>query len=222
MFDVGWDKAGFQSHLLSWFEREGRDFPWRNTRDPFAMLVAEKLLQQTKARDGVVSAYSTILATYPTPVELSQARLSELEAIVQPLGLGYRAAELKDMAKALVDHYGGSAPGKLDELMKLPGVGSYSARAVLSFAYGQDVPVVDTNVARILYRVFSIPGKFPANPARKRSLLDLASFLLPPWRSRDFNFALLDLGALICKARSPDCPNCPVLEHCQYGLGVVE
>lgn len=214
---ASWDTLEFQLCLLGWFESWGRGFPWRDTRDPFAIIVAEKLLQQTRVRDDVVFAYQTILTAYPTPEALSSANVADLEEMVRPLGLKYRAAELKTMAIDLVNNHEGRVPDDLQQLLNLTGVGSYSARAVLSFAYGADMPVVDTNVARILYRVFAIQGDMPANPARKKSLIELAGSILPDGHSREFNFALLDLGALVCVARSPNCLSCPVAKLCVYG-----
>jgi A/G-specific adenine glycosylase len=210
-------KKLFQERLLSWFWREGRDFPWRLTTDPFAVLVAEKLLQQTRVRDTVVDAYGIILERYATPAELAQADLPDLEEIIRPLGLVYRAAELQAMARELMERHDGRIPDNLKELMHLTGVGSYVARAVMSFAYGKDVPIVDTNVARILYRVFAIPGPMPANPARKRILIELADSLIPEDHARQFNLAMLDLGALICTPTSPNCDSCPINEVCRHG-----
>lgn len=214
-----WDLAGFQQHLLTWYSQNGRCFPWRETSDPYAILIAEKLLQQTQARESVISAYQELLATYPSPQLLAAANLAEVTAIVQPLGLAYRAAELIELAAGLVSLHDGAVPNDLSSLMVLTGVGDYSARAVLSFAFGYDVAVVDTNVARIFYRVFDIPGRMPSNPARKRRLIDLATALLPAGQARQFNLALLDLGALVCIPRSPDCEGCPVLKYCNYGKG---
>lgn len=212
-----WDLIGFQQHLLAWYNQNGRRFPWRETSDPYAILIAEKLLQQTRAGESVASAYQVLLSTYPSPEALSEAKLADVTAIVQPLGLAYRAAELIDLAAGLVSLHGGAVPNDLSSLMVLTGVGDYSARAVLSFAFGYDVAVVDTNVARIFYRVFDIPGRMPSNPARKRRLIDLATALLPAGQARQFNLALLDLGALVCTPRSPDCEDCPVLKYCNYG-----
>jgi A/G-specific adenine glycosylase len=212
-----WDLVGFQQRLLTWYSQNGRRFPWRETADPYAILIAEKLLQQTQARESVISAYQALLSTYPSPGALAKANLADVRAIVQPLGLAYRAAELIGLAASLVSLYDGVIPDSLVALMALPGVGDYSARAVLSFAFGYDVAIVDTNVARIFYRVFGIPGPMPSNPARKRSLIDLATALLPAGQARQFNLALLDLGALICTPRAPDCEVCPVLKYCDYG-----
>jgi A/G-specific adenine glycosylase len=210
-----------QGRLLAWFQREGRDFPWRKTTDPYALLLAEKLLQQTRARDAVVEAYKILLAEYPSPESLAVAHLPELEEVIRPLGLVYRAGELKSMATELVERHDGNVPSNLSELMELTGIGSYGARAVLSFGYGVDIPVVDTNVARILYRVFGIPGPMPSNPARKRNLLELADSLIPSGQAREFNLALLDLGSSICTASSPECARCPILTLCEYGQKAV-
>lgn len=212
-----WDLVGFQQRLLTWYSQNGRRFPWRETADPYAILIAEKLLQQTQARESVVSAYRALLATYPSPEMLAGASLADVTAIVQPLGLAYRAAELIELAAGLVSLHGGAVPNDLSSLMALTGVGDYSARAVLSFAFGYDVAVVDTNVARIFYRVFAIPSRMPSNPARKRSLIDLATALLPAGQARQFNLALIDLGALVCTPRAPDCMACPVLKYCDFG-----
>ncbi len=210
-------RIGFQERLLSWFEQACRDFPWRSQSDPYATLIVEKLLQQTAAREVVVQAYQQLLDQYPTPQHLSQANVPELEQIVRPLGFTYRAKELRTMAQELVARHNGIVPGNLNDLLNLPGVGDYAARAVLSFAYGEDVPVVDTNVARFLYRLYGLEGPLPANPARKRSLISLAGKLIPAGRSKEFNLAILDLCAQICRPTNPLCPDCPVQVYCVYG-----
>ncbi len=214
---LDWNLTGFQQDLLTWYHHNGRRFPWRETSNPYAILIAEKLLQQTQARESVVSAYQALLRAYPSPHALAEANLADVAAIIQPLGLAYRATELIKLGAGLVSLHEGAVPDKLSNLMALAGVGDYSARAVLSFAFGYNVAVVDTNVARIFYRVFSISGRMPSNPARKRSLIDLATALLPAGQARQFNLALLDLGALICTHRAPACKDCPVLKYCDFG-----
>lgn len=209
--------AKLQKYLLAWFEANRREYPWRETRDPYAVLVAEKLLQQTAVGDRVVKAYEAILALYPSPLSLANAELEHLEEIVFPLGLHYRARELKTLASVLIERCEGVIPDNIGELKALPGVGEYTARAVLSFAYGEDVPVVDTNVARFLYRVFRLDGPVPANPARKKSLIALAGKLLPQGHSKEFNLAILDLCALICTPSNPECNTCPVYSLCEFG-----
>lgn len=211
------NKQSFQQSLLTWFEQEGRAFPWRFNADAYAVLIAEKLLQQTLARDALVAAYSTILERYPDPQHLGQASVQDVEAIIRPLGFVYRAKELVTMAKELQERHNGQVPQEFKQLMALTGVGDYAARAVLSFAFGDDVAVVDTNVARFLFRLYGLPGPLPANPARKRQLVELASSLVPEGRSKDYNLAVLDLCAKICKLSNPRCPVCPLLAYCDYG-----
>ncbi len=213
------DSTGhFQDSLLAWFARAKRDFPWRSRRDPYAVLIAEKLLQQTAARDVVVRSYEHLLRRYPTTELLAQAHVPDLESIIRPLGFAYRAVELREMARSLVARHGGEVPADLGALLALPGVGDYAARAVLSFAFGEDVPVVDTNVARFLYRLYGLPGRQPTNPARKKSLINLAATLVPTGRSKDYNLAILDLCATVCKPGVPLCAVCPVRPYCVHGL----
>lgn len=211
------NKQSFQQSLLAWFEQEGRDFPWRFNADPYAVLVAEKLLQQSLARDILVDAYNKILEHYPDPQRLSQASIPDIEEIIRHIGFVYRAKELVTMARELQERHNGRVPPDFKQLMALTGVGDYAARAVLSFAFAEDVAVVDTNVARFLFRLYGLPGALPANPARKRYLVELASSLVPEGRSKDYNLAILDLCAKICKPYNPLCPMCPVRDYCDYG-----
>jgi A/G-specific adenine glycosylase len=216
------NKEAFQSALLVWFERYRRRFPWRRKSNPYAILIAEKLLQQTAARDVVVQAYTQFLKQYPTPRHLAGARVLDIEEIIRPLGFLYRAKELQSLGEELVARHGGKLPRTLKELLALPGVGDYAARAVLSFAYGEDVPIVDTNVARFLYRIYGIEGKMPSNPARKKSLIALAATLVPFTRSKEWNLAILDLCAAVCTPTKPKCNLCPVRQYCVYGLSRCE
>lgn len=216
------DVLEIQTRLLDWFHISGRQFPWRQTRDPYAMLLAEKLLQQTVVREGVVQAYDDLLVAYPTPAALAEADVESIRATIQSLGLHYRAQELVALAREISEKHGGHVPQDFKSLLALPGVGDYIARAVLCFAFGQDVPIVDTNVARILYRLFGLPGPMPANPARKRNLTELAESLLPIGQSREFNLAMLDLGALVCKAPMPKCDLCPLLPVCEFAISTTE
>ena len=211
------DIHAFQTQLLSWFQVHGRDFPWRSHSDPFAILLAEKILQQTAARPASVRCFQQLLSRYPTPHSMAHANIETLEQIFLPIGLFYRARELPVLARQIVERHDGAVPANLHELLALTGVGSYIARAVLSFAYHQDVGVVDTNVSRILYRVFAIAGPKPANPARKRLLLELSDSLVPSGASRQFNLAVLDLGGIICVNRQPKCRECPILDFCSLG-----
>ncbi|MBL7091655.1 hypothetical protein [Acidovorax sp.] len=216
------DVLEIQTRLLDWFRISGRQFPWRQTCDPYAMLLAEKLLQQTVVREGVVQAYDDLLVAYPTPTALAEADVESIRTMIQSLGLHYRAQELVALTREISEKHGGCVPQDLKSLLALPGVGDYIARAVLCFAFGQDVPIVDTNVARILYRLFGLSGPMPANPARKRNLIELAGSLLPTGQSREFNLAMLDFGALVCKSSSPECDHCPLSPVCEFNISTTE
>lgn len=209
--------SSLQESLLSWFAENQRQLPWRGTSSPFAILVAEKLLQQTAAREFVVQAYLELVDRYPSPDDLARANTEDLEGIVAPLGLKYRATELKRLGQVLAEAHGNSVPNDYETLKQLPGIGEYIARAVLSFAFQDHIAVVDTNVARFLFRVFAIDMPIPANPARKRWLWSLADDLLPHGRSRQFNLAILDLCASLCLPQQPKCDKCPIQVQCAMG-----
>lgn len=197
-----------------------RDFPWRTTRDPYAILIAEKLLQQTAAREAVVLAYTELLAAYPTPQDLAEAKHADLLEMIKPLGFHYRARELVILAAQIQEQFSGTIPHTLRELKSLPGVGEYIARAILSFAFDEDFAVVDTNVARWLHRILGVESSLPSNPARNQQLLLFATVLLPPGQSRDFNFAVLDLCSQVCLAKHPLCGSCPLQELCVYSSNI--
>ena len=210
------DRLAMRS-LLSWGSRNMRQFPWRTRRTAYRVLLAEKLLQQTAARPAVVQAYQRLISYCSSPARLARANIRKLENIVRPLGFVYRARELKKLGKALNARHNGRVPRDLRLLVKLPGVGDYAARAVLSFAFGEAVPIVDTNVGRFLYRFFGLDLPMPSNPARNKALLELAAQLLPNADSDRFNFALLDLCANICIAQNPKCQICPLRLSCVTG-----
>jgi len=213
--------ANIQNKLLSWFDQNGRSFPWRETSDPYKVLLAEKLLQQTAVNTQVMSAYKLITKRHPTIKHLAKAKAKELAPVIRPLGFAYRAKELPLLAKAVIKKSAGEIPKDLNSLLSLPGVGDYAARAVLSFAHNCDVPIVDTNVARLLHRVFGIDGPLPANPARSKRLINIAARLIPAGRSREFNLAALDLCASICTARRPKCFRCPIQKQCDTGQAML-
>jgi len=215
--NVSLNKGEIQRRLLEWYQQNKRDFPWRRTKDGFAVLLAEKLLQQTRVRESVVNAYNALRSTYPSPESLWKADPKHIETLVAPLGLKYRAAEIQLMCKDLIEKHNGKVPAEYDALIQLTGVGEYCARATLSFAFGEDVAVVDTNVARFLHRLCGIDRPLPANPARKKYLQKLADELLPEGEARQFNLAVLDFCALVCKPGRPLCERCPIRSFCAYG-----
>jgi DNA (cytosine-5)-methyltransferase 1 len=215
-------RAELQNVLLAYHRSSGRGaLPWRRTADPFRILVAEKLLQQTAARSAVVEAYLSLLGKWPSPRALARAAVVEVRAVLQPLGLPYRAAELVSMSQVLVRRHRGKVPFTRSALLALPGVGEYAANAVLSFTRREETPVVDTNVGRLLRRVFALEDAAPANPARDRSLHALASWLIAAKPSKELNYAMLDLTAALCIARKPRCESCPLGEVCVTGASSV-
>ena len=206
--------ARFRRALLAWYRKAARDLPWRRTRDPYAVLVSEFMLQQTQV-SRVVDYYGTFLDRYPTIRHLARARASQVRESWEGLGYYRRAANLHRLARAVVAEHDGIIPPDPADLRKLPGVGAYTAGAVATFAYERRAAAVDTNVARVLARVFK--GRSPAQ-ASLPHLTRLAE-ALQPRRGRTawaFNQALMELGALVCAARAPKCAICPVRSLCRW------
>lgn len=202
--------------LIKWYKENHRDYPWRNTNDPYSILIAEKLLQQTSVNESVIKVYNRILSKYPNIRSLSYAESDDLIPIVATLGLNYRAYELVKLARVIVERHGGEIPDNLDRLIELPGIGEYIARAILCFAYGLDVPIVDTNIARFIYRIFGWQGKMPSNPARVRRLIMQVEKLMVNGKAKIINLAMLDLCSSICSIKEPACLICPISKECQY------
>ena len=206
------DPHAVHERLLLWFAAQGRDLPWRHTRDPYAILVAEIMLQQTGV-ERVLPKYEAWLARFPTLHALAAAPRSEVIRLWSGLGYNSRAVRLHEVARQVVDEHGGQLPDTLEGLLKLKGIGRYTAGAVLSFAFGRDVAVLDTNVRRVLTRVFLGPRR-TARLRGERRLWDLAETLVPAGRAYDFNQALMDFGATWCTPRRPRCPACPMRGFC--------
>ena len=208
----------FKRRLLKWFRSLGRDLPWRHTRDPYRILVSEVMLQQTQVA-RVEDFYRQFLARFPTIHALADASPSAVRDAWDGLGYYRRADNLSRLARIVVERYDGTIPDDLDSLEALPGIGRYTAGAVASFAYEKRVPAIDTNVARVLSRVFPrAAGRHLSRSAAQRRW-DLARRLLPRRRRSawEFNQALMDLGALYCTARRPKCLECPVRPNCRTG-----
>ena len=202
-----------QRRLLAWYARHKRDLPWRRTSDPYHILVSEIMLHQTQV-DRVAPKFEQFVAKYPTVHALAQAPLPELKKIWYPLGYNYRPARLRSIARESIAKYNGRIPDRYEDLIAMEGVGRYTAGAVLSFAYNKDEPTLDTNVARVLARVFGVRGDLAKAQAQKR-LWRLAADVIPTGQSSDFNQGMMDLGATICVARKPRCPVCPVRTSCR-------
>ena len=216
--------ALFRRFLLRWFRAHARPFPWRETRDPYRIIVSEFMLQQTQA-SRVEQFYPRFLKRYPTVESLARARPQAVRETWEGLGYYARARNLHALARLVVKEHGARIPGDTETLRGLPGVGRYTAGAVACFAFEKREATVDTNVRRVLGRVFLLAGAHGApRTAHRRSnataVWELAQRILPrlgrtAW---EFNQALMDLGATICVARKPKCPVCPVRKACRIGL----
>ncbi len=202
----------FQRRLLAWYGRHGRDLPWRRTRNPYRVLVSEIMLQQTQV-SRVIPKYHEFLRHYPTLQSLAVARVPDVRRLWYPLGYNVRPVRLRQIARETLARYGGRLPDSAERLRTLPGIGRYTAGAILSFAYGRDAAVLDTNVRRVLRRVF-VGGRRARGLRGDGPLWDLATQLVPPGRGYDFNQALMDFGATICTARRPGCPRCALRPLC--------
>lgn len=203
----------FTHNLLKWYAQQGRTLPWRGSTDPYAVWVSEIMLQQTRV-EAVIPYYFRWMERFPGIPQLAAA--SEQEVLSSWEGLGYysRARNLHKAARILMENYGGELPRELAALRKLPGIGRYSAGAIASMAFGQDVPALDGNIRRVLARFFDVTD--PADsPAGEKRLWLLAEKHLPKGRAGDYNQALMDLGAAICLPKIPRCLLCPLCEQCQ-------
>lgn len=206
------ERRKFRRRLLGWYRKNGRDLPWRQTRDPYRILVSEVMLQQTQV-DRVLPKYHEWLDRYPTIASLAAAPVEEVSQTWYPLGYNVRPKRLHAIARESVERYGGSLPSDEPSLRSFKGIGEYTAGAVLSFAFGQRAAILDTNVARVLFRVFIGRGDAKAH-ATKRRLWEISRTVLPHRHVFDFNQALMDFGAMVCVARKPKCLLCPMRRDC--------
>ena len=203
----------FRRALLGWYERHGRDLPWRRTADPYHILVSEIMLQQTQV-DRVLPKYHEWLAKYPSLEALADASETEVTRSWRPLGYNVRPRRLHAIARESVARYNGQLPSDAETLLSFKGIGAYTAGAIRSFAFGQRAAILDTNVARVLFRVFLGRGDAKAHATRKH-LWAVSEALVPRKRIFDFNQALMDLGAMVCVARKPKCLVCPMTSICR-------
>lgn len=201
--------------LADWYRSSARDLPWRRPDfDAWGTLVSEVMLQQTQAARVAVEI-DRWLARWPTPADLADAPTHEVLRQWGTLGYPRRALRLQDTARAIVERHGGEVPRDVASLLALPGVGDYTARAVAVFHFGDRHPVVDTNVRRVVAR--AVHGRGEAGPAARRDLADVDA-LLPesPADASVVSIALMELGALVCTARAPRCPECPIADACAW------
>ncbi len=208
--------SAVRRRLLGWAAENLRDFPWRRRGvTPYEVLVAELLLKRTTAT-AAARVYPTFIERYPDVRALSMADETELSAVLQPLGLSRQRAQVITELATVLHGRGGRIPKTVRALEGLPGLGAYAARAVMTFGFGIRTAVVDGNVERILRRVF---GEAVAPDVTRKAVVELAGQLLPRSRHQAFNFALIDLGAEVCKPTKPRCHVCPLRKGCDYGMG---
>lgn len=199
--------------LLEWYERHGRALPWRETRDPYAIWVAEIMLQQTRV-EAAIPYYEQFLARFPTVQALADASLEQVLKAWEGLGYYARARNLHRAARLVVSEMDGNLPVTPEALYSLPGVGHYTAAAIASIAFGHEAVALDGNLRRVLCRLFAIDDD-PGRPNTQRRLESLAQAMLPRGRAGDLNQALMDLGAMICTPANPQCLLCPLFHHCR-------
>jgi A/G-specific adenine glycosylase len=204
--------AAVHTSLLQWYAVEKRDLPWRATQDPYAILVSEIMLQQTQV-DRVLPKYSQFLAAFPTLSDLAKAPTSDVISVWVPLGYNMRAVRLQSIARQVLSEHHGRLPETIEELLTLKGIGRYTAGAIACFAYHKQVATVDTNIRRVLHRIF-LGLDSPAPKINDTQMLTLAERVLPPDEAYNWNQALMDLGATICTSNNPRCTQCPVQEVC--------
>lgn len=208
----GLDIPAFRARLLDWFAASARDLPWRRSLDPYHVWLSEIMLQQTQMERGV-AYFTRFIARFPDIAALDAASEDEVLKLWEGLGYYSRARNLRRAARVVMERHGGVFPRGLAEIRALPGVGPYTAGAIASVAFNAAVPAVDANVVRVLARVLDIDAPVSA-PAVKRRIAAAAADLLDREHARAFNQALMELGALVCRPRKPECPACPIAGLC--------
>lgn len=204
--------------ILSWYSRHGRELPWRNISNPYRILLSEVMLQQTQV-SRVLVKYGEFLQRFPTLRKLAESKQSSVVIAWRGMGYNARAVRLHRLAKTILREYGGRFPRAHEEILALPGIGMYTANAVLSSAFRKHTPIVDVNVRRVLSRLFW-PMKTTGTLKPEKAIWQLAYAVLPVGKSYHWNQALMDLGATICTARAPHCNECPVSRHCKSRDGM--
>lgn len=209
------EKKYFSKKIFQWYKKHGRDsLPWRNTNNPYDILVAEMMLQKTHAEEQVLPVYREFLKKYPDIQSLSEAEQTEIKETICSLGLqNIRSRKLKELAIKLKEQFESKIPEKYEELISLPGVGEYIANAVLCMAFNKKTVMVDANFGRVLGRIFY--GKEECPPSKSK-IWRLAKNLIPANNFLQFNLGIIDLGALVCRPQSPKCHLCPFEESCSY------
>lgn len=202
------------SSIIKWWTESGKTYPWRESRDPFHILIAEIMLQRTR-RDKVAEVFPKFVKKFPDAKSVAEADLEELRKVLKPLGLAHRVPRMKKLAEIVARS--GGVPEKYEDLLSLPGVGPYIASAVLCFGFGQPISVVDANIVRVVARITGLKttGKREQD---KKLVEEILLNSVPPRMFRKVNLAMLDLAWELCKPRNPICKPCPVRNNCNHFL----
>jgi len=203
----------FQNVILNWYSKNKRDLPWRTTTDPYKIIVSEIMLQQTQV-DRVIPKYQKFLETFPTIEALEKAPLSQVIELWAGLGYNRRAVNLQAMAKQVTEEYQGRMPKRIEQLQTLKGIGPYTASAVACFAFAQDVPVIDTNIRRIMDRYYGNEER--SGKQREQITFENTKKSVPNGKGVAWNNALMDFGSLVCTAKNPQCASCPLKNDCNF------
>jgi len=215
MFDEIPQKDYFISNLLKWGEKNLRIFEWRYDKTPYKVLISEIMLQRTSAFQ-VKLIFSSFIKKYPNIKELSQSDTEELTEIIKPLGLHQRRVKVfQTVAQQIEDDFNGNIPNEYDDLIGLFGIGKYIANAILCFNYNECVPIVDTNIIRILQRFYNFKSDKNFIISDKK-IWEFAKRLIPDANCELYNYSLLDFGSLVCKPKNPECNKCILNEECYY------
>lgn len=206
------DSFDFAERLIQWYKQNKRDLPWRDTNNPYFIWLSEVILQQTRVNQGL-PYYLKFIETFPTVQDMAAAEEQKVLRLWQGLGYYSRARNMYHSAKMVVEKWNGNFPASYKEILQLKGVGNYTAAAIASFAFGEDVAVVDGNVFRVLARIFGIEEDIGSHKGQK-IFNELANTLLPRGKSAVYNQAIMEFGAMYCKPSSPDCPHCIFADKC--------
>ena len=205
-----------REQILKWYHRHGRDFPWRHTKNPYKIMIAEFMLHRTKAGQ-VVPVYNDFIKKFPDINSLARAKPEEVLSVTRHLGLHWRGRHFIESAKYIVNQLNGKFPNDYDKLRKIPGVGEYIAGAIVTVCFNKPAPVVDSNIARFInrYRGLNLKGEI----RRKKEIVEIAGKLFSCKKPGELLFSLVDFTALICKPRNPECRSCPLKYTCSVYSG---
>lgn len=205
----------FIETIMDWWENNRRDFPWRNTTDPYKILITEVLLRKTTATHAN-GAYTQFFEKYPTVYDLANANIGELKEIIRPLGLvNQRSGQITALAQKVINDHSGKIPNDIKQLMELPGVGRYTCAGVMCIAFKKDEPMVDTNFVRVIGRYFDFKSE-KRYAYTDPKLWDFVRGMIPKGKCKEFNLGLIDFSSAICIPKYPRCPKCPLKDKCDY------